>query len=181
MLPTTFRLNNRDNVVIRKAQKGDEYDYAAVSRACYLETRYLSRGLNDILPSPEALLVFIEDVAFSDKETLLLAVHNNTIVGFGDITACLNREKMKHKCDLNISVLKEYWHLGIGRALMSSLIEFAQQADYEQINLNVASDNIRAIRLYEHFGFQATGREVHALRHADGDYSDFVFMTKFLK
>ena len=134
----------------------------------------------DEMPSAEGLLGFIEDVEHSDKEALLVAVYNDSIVGFGDITACLNRTKMKHKCDLNISVLKDYWHLGIGTALMSSLIEFARSAGYEQINLNVASDNESAICLYEHLGFQTTGKEIHAMKHADGDYSDFIFMTRFL-
>ena len=71
--------------------------------------------------------------------------------------------------------------LGIGKALLDSLIEFAQHAGYEQIKLNVASDNERAIRLYGRLGFQITGREVHAMKHSEGDYSDFVFMTKFLR
>mgnify|MGYP002734646855 CR=1 FL=1 len=63
---------------------------------------------------------------------------------------------------------------------MSSLIEFARSAGYEQINLNVASDNESAICLYERLGFQTTGKEIHAMKHADGDYSDFIFMTRFL-
>lgn len=130
--------------------------------------------------SPESLLDFIEDVEFSDKETLILAIYKDTVIGYGQITACLNRKKMKHKCDLDLSLLKDYWHLGIGTALMSSLIDFARCAGYEQINLSAASDNERAIRLYEHLGFQITGKEIHAMTHADNDYSDFVFMTKFL-
>lgn len=180
MIPTTFQLKNGTDVIIRRAQKGDQERYAEISRKCYTETRFLSRCSIDAPPSPESLLGFIEDVACSDKEVLLVAVYHDLIVGFGDITACLNRAKMKHKCDLNISVLKDYWHLGIGKVLMTSLIEFAQNAGYEQINLNVASDNERAIRLYEHLGFQITGKEIHAMKHAEGDYSDFIFMTKFL-
>lgn len=180
MLPVSIRLRNGVDVIIRRAQKGDEDRYAKISRKCYLETRFLSRCAEDEPPSSDSLLGFIEDVECSDKEALLVAVYNDLIVGFGDITACLNRAKMKHKCDLNISILKEYWNLGIGRALMCSLIEFARSAGYEQINLNVASDNERAIRLYECLGFQVTGKEVHAMKHADRDYSDFVFMTKFL-
>ena len=181
MIPTTIHLSNGEAVVIRRARKGDQDSYANVSRKCYLETRFLSRCEDDTAPSPESLLGFIEDVKNSDKEVLLVAIYRNSIVGYGDITTCLNRKKMKHKCDLNISVLKDYWHLGIGKALLDSLVAFARCAGYEQINLNVASDNERAIHLYEHLGFQITGREVHAMKHAEGDYSDFVFMTKFLK
>lgn len=180
MLPINVRLKNGTGAIIRRAKKGDENRYAEVSRRCYLETRFLSRCAMDDMPSAEGLLAFIEDVEYSAKEALLVAVCDDLIVGFGDITACLNRTKMMHKCDLNISILKDYWGLGLGKALMLSLIEFAQCAGYEQINLNVASDNERAIRLYEHLGFETIGKEFHAMKHAEGDYSDFVFMTKFL-
>ena len=180
MLPAAVMLKNGENVIIRRAQTGDEDAYACVANACYRETRFLSRSAEDEPLSAKSLLGFIEDVALSEKEVLLVAVYEGRIVGFGQITACLNRVKMKHKCDLDISILKDFWHLGIGTALMSSLIGFAELAGYEQINLSVASDNERAISLYEKLGFEVTGREVHAMKHADGDYSDFVFMTRFI-
>lgn len=181
MLTTTFTLKNGAIGVIRQAQKSDLDEYVEVSRRCCMETRFLSRCPEDVPPSPESLLEFIEEVENSEKETLLVALYDGHIVGFGDITACLNRQKMKHKCDLNISILKDYWQLGIGKTMMRALIEFAREAGYEQINLNVAGDNERAIGLYEHLGFQKTGKEIHAMKHGDGDYSDFLFMTKFLK
>ena len=180
MLPAAVMLKNGEYVIIRRAQTGDEDAYACVANACYRETRFLSRSADDEPLAARSLLGFIEDMASSEKEVLLVAVYEGRIVGFGQITACLNRVKMKHKCALDISILKDFWHLGIGTALMSSLIGFAEVAGYEQINLSVASDNERAISLYEKLGFEVTGREVHAMKHADGDYSDFVFMTRFI-
>lgn len=180
MLPITILLKNNKNIDIRRAHPGDQYEYANVVNTCYLETRFLSRCADDEPLSAESLLGFIEDVETSNEEVLLLAEYEGKIAGFGQITACLNRRKMKHKCDLDISVLKDYWNLGIGTALMTSLIEFSRSAGYEQINLSVASDNERAIRLYEHLGFQITGKEIHAMKHGDNDYSDFVFMTRYL-
>lgn len=180
MLPVAIQLKIGQRIVIRRARKDDQNAYADVSQRCYRETRFLSRCEDDPVPSPKALLGFIDEVEFSRKEVLLVVEHNSCIIGFGDITACLNRRKMLHKCDLNVGVLKDYWHLGVGKALVNSLIEFARDAGYEQINLNVASDNLRAIGLYHYLGFQITGKEIHAMKHADGDYSDFIFMTKFL-
>ena len=180
MKSVTVRIKNGTDILIRRAKKGDQDRYAEVSKMCYLETRFLSRCAEDEMFTGDSLLEFIEEVENSDKEALLVAVCDGIIVGSGDITACLNRVKMKHKCDLNISILKDFWGLGIGKALMSVLIDFARSAGYEQINLNVAGDNTRAIGLYRALGFQETGRELHAMKHAEGDYSDFVFMTKFL-
>lgn len=180
MLPITIQLKNGSEIVVRRVQTSDIEEYASVVCKCYRETRFLSRSADDPMPAPDNLIGFIEEIACSDKETELVALHMNQIVGYGNITTCLNRKKMTHKCDLNLSVLKDYWNMGIGKALAISLITFAENAGYEQINLNVASDNVRAILFYEHLGFQSTGREIHAMKHTNGDYSDFIFMTKFL-
>ena len=167
--------------MIRRAEAADIDEYVQTMKQCYGETRFLSRSSQDDNPSKEGLLSYIEEVAASNAEIELVALCDRHIVGYGNITACLNRLKMMHKCDLNVSVLQEYWGLGIGKSLVRQLIEFARAAGYEQVNLSVASDNERAIGLYESLGFIATGREIHAMKHAEGDYSDFVFMTKFLK
>lgn len=180
MFPVSYTLKNGDSILIRRSHNGDQNAYAHVANTCYHETRFLSRCAADEPLNAESLLYFIEDVESSDKEILLLAVYKDKIVGYGQITACLSRVKMKHKCDLDMSILKDYWHLGIGTALISSLIDFARFAGYEQINLSVASDNDRAISLYERHGFRITGKEIHAMKHSDGDYSDFVLMTKLL-
>ena len=78
-------------------------------------------------------------------------------------------------------MLKGYWSLGIGRALTMALIDFVRGAGYEQVELCVAGDNVRAIGRYQFLAFQDTGRQPHAMKHGEGDYSDWVFMTRFLR
>ena len=181
MYPIVYMLNSGKELIIDRAQQRDAEEYCKISNQGFKETRYLSRSSEDEGISLEACRGFIEDVVNSEKETLLVAKYMDRIVGFGDILGCLNRSKMKHKCDLNVFVLKEFWGLGIGSTLMKALIDFAYDAGYEKIDLSVADDNERAVKLYERMGFEETGREVHALKHADGDYSDWVMMVKFLK
>lgn len=181
MYPIVYMLNSGKELIIDRAQQRDAEEYCKISNQGFKETRYLSRSSEDEGISLESCRGFIEDVVNSEKETLLVAKYMDRIVGFGDILGCLNRSKMKHKCDLNVFVLKEFWGLGIGSTLMKALIDFAYDAGYEKIDLSVADDNERAVKLYERMGFEVTGREVHALKHADGDYSDWVMMVKFLK
>ena len=181
MYPIVYMLNSGKELIIDRAQQRDAEEYCKISNQGFKETRYLSRSSEDEEISLESCRGFIEDVVNSEKETLLVAKYMDRIVGFGDILVCLNRSKMKHKCDLNVFVLKEFWGLGIGSTLMKALIDFAYDAGYEKIDLSVADDNERAVKLYERMGFEVTGREVHALKHADGDYSDWVMMVKFLK
>lgn len=69
--------------------------------------------------------------------------------------ASLNRlpRRMHHRAEIGISVDKSHWGRGIGSALMGQLIAFAASRGIRQLNLQVRSDNARAIRLYEKFGF----------------------------
>ncbi|MCI8633644.1 MAG: GNAT family N-acetyltransferase [Lachnospiraceae bacterium] len=181
MFPVKIILKNGKEIEIDRAHVRDAKDYCEISNRGYKETRFLSRSMEDEEISLESCISFIEDVEASEKEALVVARYEGRVIGYGDILACLNRRKMRHKCNLNVFVAKDSWGLGIGSALMDTLIKFAYNAGYEKIDLSVAHDNDRAIRLYERFGFEITGREVHAMKHADGQYSDWVFMVKFLR
>ena len=64
--------------------------------------------------------------------------------------------------------------------LMDAAIQTAQSAGYAQIELEVAADNERAIRLYERFGFKEYGRCPRALKRENG-YADEIGMVKILK
>ena len=50
----------------------------------------------------------------------------------------------------------------------------------EQVELEVVEGNERAKALYEHLGFQETGKHLHALKYDDGNYRDEYTMVKFL-
>ena len=43
---------------------------------------------------------------------------------------------------------------GAASALMEAILAFARENSFEQLNLEVRSDNARAIHLYEKYGFQ---------------------------
>ena len=58
-------------------------------------------------------------------------------------------QRMSHRAELRISVLKNYWNNSIGSMLMQETIDYAKQHDIEIINLEVRSDNLSAIHLYE--------------------------------
>jgi ribosomal protein S18 acetylase RimI-like enzyme len=50
----------------------------------------------------------------------------------------------------------------------------------DQVRLGVVDSNLAAIRFYEKQGFEVYGREVPALKTAEG-YADEVLMVRFLK
>lgn len=57
--------------------------------------------------------------------------------------------------ELAVAVEASYRGAGIGRAVLSRLIEQVRAAGYSMLSLHVAMDNRRARNLYEGMGFQA--------------------------
>ena len=106
---------------------------------------------------------------------LLGAFHDGNLAG----TAGFHREqelKSRHKGRVwGVYVTEACRGRGIGRALMTGLIDRARNAPgLEQIILTVTTEQVAAARLYESLGFQKFGREPRALlvngRYLDEDY-----------
>jgi ribosomal protein S18 acetylase RimI-like enzyme len=74
-------------------------------------------------------------------------------------------------------VLKEYWGLGIGRALTLACIECAKNAGYKQLELNVVADNERAVYLYKSLGFVEFGRNPKGFNSRISGYQELLYMS----
>ena len=61
---------------------------------------------------------------------------------------------MGHRAEFGISLKKAWWGCGAASALTERILAFAKETGVEQVNLEVRSDNKRAIALYEKFGFR---------------------------
>lgn len=88
--------------------------------------------------------------------------------------------RISHTCEMGIAVKREFWSLGAGSAMLSRLINFARQnGKTEIINLGVRSDNLKAMRLYEKFGFEKIGTYKNYFK-IDGKYFDEIIMNLYL-
>ena len=65
-------------------------------------------------------------------------------------------------------------------ALLQKIIDYAKEHTIELINLEVRSDNIRAIHVYEKYGFRKIGTSP-AYFKIDGEYYDFDLMVLDLR
>lgn len=101
---------------------------------------------------------FLTEKENSDTEVELCAVVDGRIVGTAGVEAVGKKEKVKLRAEFGISIEKEYWGMGIGRALMGACIACARRAGYRQIELTVVAENKRAVALYESMGFAVYGR-----------------------
>ena len=86
--------------------------------------------------------------------------------------------RLAHTGHIGLSVHRDYWGIGIGGLLMSTVADLADQwLNLSRLELEVYTDNDAAIRLYERFGFEIEG--THRLHsYGDGRWSDSYFMAR---
>ena len=98
------------------------------------------------------------------------------VVATAGVDAVGTRDKLRHRAEFGISVLRAYWGLGLGRALTEACIQCAKEAGYEQLELTVVAENERAIALYKKAGFVEFGRNPRGFRSRTSGYQEIVHM-----
>ena len=119
---------------------------------------------------------FLARKAESPNEIEVIALMEGKIVGTAGIDAVGAFYKLRHRAEFGVNILKEYWGLGIGRALMEACIQCAREAGYAQLELSVVAENTRAIALYQKAGFVEFGRNPRGFRSRTAGFQEIVFM-----
>ena len=145
-----------------------------------METRFLGREPGEFNIVPDKEREVIEARTSNPRSLWLVAELEGKIVASCDTTCVRDRNRFRHRASMGIMVLKAYWQLGIGRALMQACIAGCREMGYEQLELEVVSDNSHAIALYESLGFINCGRKPHSFKYPDGSYADNNEMYLFL-
>ena len=91
-----------------------------------------------------------------NNEPQFVAICSDTVIGWCDILL-KPRPAMRHTGVLGIGVLSSYRGQGIGKALLETTLNAAKNKGLTRIELYVRTDNERAIKLYEKFGFVVEG------------------------
>jgi RimJ/RimL family protein N-acetyltransferase len=136
----------------------------------------------------EFMLRCPDEVRITEEEEAALAAPDRVLLGAwrdGELLGNLGlypvaegHRKLAHRAEAGIAVKKPYWGLGLGRALMLEAIGLAPQLGFSRLELEVYASNVRARRLYERLGFEATGRIPEAFRLASGRFDDAVLMSR---
>ena len=171
-----IRLNNGKEALIRNADKADGNAVFEIFNRTHEETDYLLSYPDENSFDSEQEAQFLKEKAMSPNETELIAIIDGKIVATAGIEAVGNKYKVKHRADFGISVLKEYWGLGLGKALTEACIQCARDAGYDQVELNVVAENDRAISLYRSCGFVEYGRNPRGFNSKITGYQELVYM-----
>lgn len=116
--------------------------------------------------------------AAGSNEIVLAAVIDDKAVGLAGLHPVGAAVRRRHAMSLGITVAQSHQRQGVGQALMTALLDYADNwAQILRIELTVYHDNQRAIRLYERHGFFPEGRlKAYALRN--GAYEDVLTMAR---
>ncbi len=162
---------------IEKARPEDAAALIEYLRVVGGESDNLTFGAEGLPATVEEETACLEKSAADTRSVILLAKEDGEIIGDGHIEAFSRR--LSHRAGLGITVRKAAWGRGVGTAIMERLIAHAREQGIEIIELQVRSDNARAIRLYEKFGFVKIGHYPGFLK-VDGVYADCDLMNLYL-
>jgi RimJ/RimL family protein N-acetyltransferase len=122
--------------------------------------------------------VFIRRIEKAERSVALLALSSDLVVGMLDFHG-FSQPQQTHAGTFGMSVAKEARGRGVGKELLRSLFAWAANNYIRRVELEVFSNNERAIRLYEWAGFVLEGRKVHSVE-VEGEFLDMLLMAKLL-
>ena len=137
---------------------------------------YGSEGMGLSVAEEEKILA-----KFQNAKTchFLLAEENGQIVGTCNCRS-FRKKRLSHRVEIGIAVKKAYWNKGIGRKLLTRLIDLSRQSGLKILSLEVRTDNKGAIHLYESLGFRRI-KTFEGFMEIDGKSIDFDIMELFLE
>lgn len=123
---------------------------------------------------------FIRTKKNSENELLLIAEIGGKHIGNCSLMSIGGYKRYRHRCDIAIALYKEYCGVGIGKAMLETVLDIAEKVGYEQAELEVIADNKPAIALYEKLGFKIYGTFPDNMKYEDDSYVAAYWMMKKL-
>lgn len=121
----------------------------------------------------------IKNILENKLSNIWVAEHNNILIGY--LIAVGNTViRKKHSLYIAIGVIQDFNNMGVGTALLTSLIKWAEENSIHRIELTVRVTNSSAIHLYKKIGFKEEGIKKHSLL-IDSKYEDELYMSKLLE
>jgi len=161
---------------IRQPTEEDAQGIIDYSKLLFAYTDQVLTTLEEYTITAQQEQTWISNFNEDPNSIILIAAMQHQIVGLLFFVGG-SKKKNAHTGELGVSVHPEFHGLGVGRQLMGSLIQWAQNNPaIEKVFLNVFATNDRAIRLYKELGFQEEGRFIKAVKQLDGEYIDVLQM-----
>ncbi|MGC6767250.1 N-acetyltransferase family protein [Enterococcus sp. LJL128] len=158
-------------IIIREAIPDDAEQLIQVFYKIGSETPYLVMDENGAGVDTEEMAHNLAELYESLNNVLMVAVADGQVIGTASVKAS-SKQRMEHIGEIGISILKEFWGLGLGGLMMEELIDWSKDSGIiRRLELTVQDRNQRAVHLYEKLGFKT---EVVMERGAKTDEGEFL-------
>ena len=157
--------------VLRSPDADDALEIIHHLRITSDETGFMARYGDEITMTPEDETNYLRSVKENPRALMIAAFVDGVLAANSGFNPAAPMEKYRLRAEFGISVKRAFWGRGVGSALLEANIEAARSAGYGQLELEVVTDNVRGIALYEKFGFQIYGTRPKSFAYRDGTYA----------
>jgi RimJ/RimL family protein N-acetyltransferase len=171
-----FTLKSGETARVRNAAEADAAEIVELFRTCREETDFLLSYNEESKLTPDLEIEIIAGMNASPRNALLVVEYGGRIAGTAGFSELRDRIKLHHRASFGVNVLRDYWGMGLGNALVKAVIDCAKTARYEQLELEVVAENERALGLYKKLGFTEFGRNPRGFRTRNGAYQELISM-----
>lgn len=171
--PRYITLKDGRKCILRNAVGDDAAKMIHYLKVSSAETEYILRYPDEAEKSYsiEKEIQILENNLNSPRDVMIVAEIDGVIAGNCALNGLGTKRKLSHRAVFGIALMKEFWGLGIGTALMEYILEISDLIlKYQMVELEVVSENKRAISLYEKMGFKKIGSRPFALKLDSGGY-----------
>lgn len=169
-----FKLSTGNNLFLRNAITTDAETVVQFFKLASDESENLSFSSDEYFVTPYEEKILISNINKNSKSIMLL--------GFIDDVLCCIAElispteiRLSHNVEYSITIVKNFWGMGIGNIVTKELINFAKYKGIKNIILTVKGENSAAINLYKKYGFKTVGIKKDYIC-IDGNYDDEITM-----
>jgi RimJ/RimL family protein N-acetyltransferase len=175
-----YKLRNDTLAIVRNSTLQDAQRIIEVMREVILEGPYTLTEPDEFDWSIMSKRQDISESLRNAGQLSLVAEVNGEVVGFLEFVNG-RRRRTQHSGTLSIFVQEGFREIGIGSALIRTLLRWARTVPLiEKVTLAVFSTNTRAIAAYEKLGFLVEGNCPRDMK-INGEYVDSVLMYQFVK
>lgn len=167
----TVILKNGQKCILKSPEIDNAEEVLNQIRKTSGETNFMARYADELTMSVEDEEKYLENLNKSPKNILIAAFIDGKIAATSGFNCVGPMDRYQHRAEFGISVLKDYWHIGVGTAVIEAVIGSAKKAGYEQLELEVVADNERAFNLYKKLGFKVYGTREKSFKYRDGTYA----------
>lgn len=122
-----------------------------IKKATIEDIKFLERVENECFPDPWNFDM-LESEILSNNATYSILLFDKTPIGYYSYIHIFDEAHI-----LNIAILPEYQGKGYGNVMMEYLLSESLKEGLENVTLEVRKSNVKAIGLYEKYGFKCVG------------------------